>query len=280
MDKGLSAHPVGTLAMAVAAMGDAAAWMVLAVVVALADVTGHPWQLVLLVPYAALMVLAVPRVLEIRVLRRLSAPTRGLLMAALALASAGATEWMGLHFVFGAFLLGLVTPRESLGAVAERARDAVEPVASLFVCIYFFMAGVRVDLSHLDLIGLAELGLILLVAVGGKIGGAYAGARVAGLGHRSATSLAALMNVRGMTELILLSVGLRAGLIDSTLYSLMVAMAVITTVVSGPLLRTGQATARTPAEESSVADTGQGGAHGHARCATADDPQLPAGSGG
>ncbi|MGW1196489.1 cation:proton antiporter domain-containing protein [Streptomyces sp. NPDC002536] len=91
--------------------------------------------------------------------------------------------------------------------------------------------------GHLDATAIGELLLILLVAGGGKLLGVYGGARAARLDHRSAAMLATLMNVRGLTELVLLTVGLSLGILDADLYSLMVVMAVVTTVVSGPLLR-------------------------------------------
>jgi Kef-type K+ transport system membrane component KefB len=122
--------------------------------------------------------------------------------------------------------------------------------------IYFVVAGFRVDLSRLDATATGELFLILLVASGGKLLGVYGGARAARLDHRSALTLATLMNVRGLTELVLLTVGLNLGFLDPGLYSLMVVMAVLTTVMSGPLLRSrvgssaraeGAAAARIPA---------------------------------
>jgi Kef-type K+ transport system membrane component KefB len=83
---------------------------------------------------------------------------------------------------------------------------------------------------------LVELGMILAVAVAGKFGGAFAGARVHAMPVHDAAALGVLMNTRGLTELIVLAVGLRVGLLDPTLYSLMVVMAVVTTAMTGPLL--------------------------------------------
>lgn len=98
------------------------------------------------------------------------------------------------------------------------------------------VAGFGVDLNGLGGAELLELGLILLVAVVGKFGGTYLGARSQGLESRSAATLATLMNTRGLTELVILGLGLHLGLLDSSLYSLMVVMAVVTTVMTGPLL--------------------------------------------
>lgn len=238
VDRGLLTSRVGGLALALAAVGDVIAWTVLAVVVAVVGSDGHSWRLLLLLPYAAIMVCAVPRLLSSRVVRRLPQRTTTPLVMAGVLASGAATEWMGLHLIFGAFLFGLAVPRSGLrGGFREGLGTSVEPLASFLMPIYFVVAGFRVDLSYLDAAAIGELLMILLVASGGKLLGVYGGARAARLDHRSALALATLMNVRGLTELVLLTVGLSLGILDSGLYSLMVVMAVVTTVVSGPLLR-------------------------------------------
>lgn len=237
IDHGLLSSRVGGLALALAAVGDVIAWTVLAVVVALVG-AGHSWRLLLLLPYAATMVFVVPWLLRGRVVGRLRQRTIVLLVIAGLLASGAATEWMGLHLIFGAFLFGLVVPRTGLrGGFREELVTSVEPLASFLMPIYFVVAGFRVDLSHLDATAFGELLLILLVASGGKLLGVYGGARAARLDHRSALTLATLMNVRGLTEIVLLTVGLSLGILDPGLYSLMVVMAVVTTVLSGPLLR-------------------------------------------
>lgn len=257
IDQDLLTSRVGGLALALAAVGDVIAWTVLAVVVAVVDAAGHPWRLLLLVPYAATMAFVLPALLRSRALGRLSERTVVPLMVAGVLVSCAATEWMGLHLIFGAFLFGLVVPRTGVHAgLRERLGTSVEPLASLLMPIYFVVAGFRVDLSRLDATATGELFLILLVASGGKLLGVYGGARAARLDHRSALTLATLMNVRGLTELVLLTVGLNLGFLDPGLYSLMVVMAVLTTVMSGPLLRSrvgssaraeGAAAARIPA---------------------------------
>lgn len=237
VDFGLLASRVGGLALALAAVGDVIAWTVLAVV-ALVRAGGHSWHLLLFLPYTAAMVFVVPRLLRCRAVGRLPQSAVVALVVAGVLASGGATEWMGLHLIFGAFLFGLVVPRAGLrGGFRERLGTSVEPLASFLMPVYFVVAGFRVDLSHLDVTAIGELLLILLAAGGGKLLGVYGGARAARLDHRSALMLATLMNVRGLTELVLLTVGLSLGILDAGLYSLMVVMAVVTTVVSGPLLR-------------------------------------------
>ncbi|MFD0430977.1 cation:proton antiporter [Streptomyces zhihengii] len=114
--------------------------------------------------------------------------------------------------------------------------DRMGQVTALLLPVYFVVAGLKVDLGSMKASDFAELGLILLVAVVGKFGGTYAGARTQGLPSRPAAALGVLMNTRGLTELVILGVGLQLGLLDADLYSLMVVMAVVTTAMTGPLL--------------------------------------------
>jgi Kef-type K+ transport system membrane component KefB len=153
------------------------------------------------------------------------------------LLSAAATEWVGLHYIFGAFLFGVTLPR--LGT--ERLRSAVEErlgelSGTLLLPVFFLVAGLNVDLSGMGTSGLGALALILLVAVGGKFTGAYAAARLNKVPKRQSAALATLMNTRGLTELIVLNVGLQLGFLNQELYSLMVVMAVVTTAMAGPIL--------------------------------------------
>jgi K+:H+ antiporter len=242
-DRGLINTPIGGLALACAAVGDVLAWSMLAVVAAL--VVGgdaEPWRTLLVVPFVAVM-LGVVRPLLARLARRRTADGRlagvGVLVAVAAglLLSARATEWMGLHPVFGAFLLGVAMPRQGASALRTRALPWIERICSvLLVPVFFMVAGLSVDLSAMDRTALGELGLVLLVAIGGKVVGALAGARATGVRFRHAAVLAILLNTRGLTELIVLTVGLQLGVIGRDLYSLMVVMALVTTAMAGVFL--------------------------------------------
>ena len=160
------------------------------------------------------------------------------------------TEWLGLHLIFGAFLFGLVVPRDAgIGSLRRELGSSIQPLAQFLIPIYFAVAGLNVNLSHIDGAAGRQLVLILLVAVGGKLLGVYAAARGVGLDHRSSAGLASLLNIRGLTELVLLTVGFQIGLLDGTLYSLMVVMAVVTTVMAGPLLRLSLGTAPATRQE-------------------------------
>ena len=112
------------------------------------------------------------------------------------------------------------------------------PVSVLVLLpVFFVVSGLSVNLSSVGLSGLTELCLILLVAVVGKFGGAFIGASLAGVPARRAGVLATLMNTRGLTGIVILSVGLQLRILDQSLYSLMIVMAVVTTMMAGPLLR-------------------------------------------
>jgi len=254
-DKGLIRTPIGGLALACAAVDDVLAWSLLAVVAALAGGGAHPWRALLAVPFAAVMLYVVRPLLARLAARRADGRAAGradgrrltgllagagVLVAVSAglLLSAEATGWMGLHAIFGAFLFGVVMPREGAAALRERALPLIERVCwILLLPVFFMVAGLKVDLSAVDATALGELGLILLVAIGGKLAGAFLGARVNGVRTRHSAVLAILINTRGLTELIVLTVGLQLGVLDPALYSLMVVMALVTTAMTGVLLR-------------------------------------------
>lgn len=238
-DRNLSRTALGGIALATAACVDLVAWTALAGIQATVG-GGRHWMVALIVPYAALMLLVVRPLL-----RRVMAPggasaavtprTFSIVLVG-ALLSATATEAMGLHFIFGAFLFGLVMPRRAAHAQRTELLDHTSRLTSMLLPIYFVVAGLQVDLGSIGGAQLVQLGAILSVAVVGKFGGTYLAARSQGLPPRPAAALGALMNTRGLTELVILGIGLQLGLLDGPLYSLMVVMAVVTTAMTGPLL--------------------------------------------
>ncbi len=233
-DRDMQRTPVGSLALAAAAVNDLVAWVLLALTVGLVGGTGGQWQLLLMIPYLVVM-LGVVRPL----LRSLSdSPgSKGGTLAVVVvglLLSAAATEWMGMHLVFGAFLFGMVMPRTE---TRQRIHDRIADLnLVLLLPIFFVIAGLRADLSAFDSSGLAELALIIAVAIVGKFVGAYAAARACGVPARQSAMLGSLMNTRGLTELIVLNIGSELGLLTPRLYTLLVVMALVTTVMTGPLL--------------------------------------------
>jgi Kef-type K+ transport system membrane component KefB len=135
-------------------------------------------------------------------------------------------------------MFGVMMPRTTTtGGVIDQMHDRVAELNSvLLLPIFFIVAGLKVDLSAFSTAGLGELAVILTAAIGGKFIGAFAAARLSGLPSRRAAALGTLMNTRGLTELIVLSIGLELGLLDARLYTLMVVMAIVTTAMAGPLL--------------------------------------------
>ncbi|WP_073755314.1 cation:proton antiporter [Streptomyces sp. CB03234] len=241
-DRGMERTTLGVLALACASIDDVLAWSVLAGVAALSGAAGPgPARMLLALPYV-LGMLFVLRPLLRRVLAhggtvRLTPAWTACALVGM-LASAATTEWVGLHFIFGAFLFGAVIPRERTARLRAGIRDQLGRLSDvLLLPVFFVVAGLNVDLSGLSVGGLGDLGLILLVAIGGKFAGAFLAARAHGMPSRQSAALATLMNTRGLTELIALSVGLNLGIIQQDLYSLMVVMAVVTTAMAGPLLR-------------------------------------------
>jgi Kef-type K+ transport system membrane component KefB len=238
-DRKLIGTTLGGMALTCAAVDDVLAWSLLAVVILVSSGGVAPWLFLLLPVYLAAMFLVVQPVLR-RILSaqpRAAMGQRAVLIAGV-LVSAAATELIGLHFIFGAFLFGLVLRRAGTEQLRVSITDRIEEFNSVVLLpVFFIVAGLKVQLSGIGLRGAGELALVLLVAVAGKFGGAYLGARLHHLPRRESAALGTLMNTRGLTELIILSVGLSLGILDQSLYSIMVVMAVVTTAMAGPLLR-------------------------------------------
>jgi Kef-type K+ transport system membrane component KefB len=242
-DRGMHRTRIGGTALASAAIDDVLAWSLLAVVAAIAGAGGQPLRLLLAPVYAGVMFgLVRPLLRQLAdVYQRRGRLTPNVLVATLAglLLSSYATDWMGVKYIFGAFLFGVVMPREGAAAAVlrEEILNRLEQVSVLVLLpVFFVVSGLSVNLSSVGLSGLVELCLILLVAVVGKFAGAFAGARLAGVPGRPAGVLATLMNTRGLTGIVILSVGLQLHILDQSLYSLMIVMAIVTTVMAGPLL--------------------------------------------
>jgi Kef-type K+ transport system membrane component KefB len=149
------------------------------------------------------------------------------------LVSAFITSTIGLHEIFGAFLFGAVIPR---GRLTDELIAKVQPFATILLPAFFVTTGLAVDIGGIGWVGAAQLGLILAVACSGKVLGAGLAARAAGAPRREALALGVLMNTRGLTELVVLNLGRDLGVLTPRLFTLLVMMAVITTVMTGPLL--------------------------------------------
>ncbi|MFM7068583.1 MAG: cation:proton antiporter, partial [Actinomycetes bacterium] len=154
-----------------------------------------------------------------------------------ALLAAWVTELIGIHAVFGAFVAGAVLPGDR--STRARLEDQLQTTTTSVLLPVFFVvvgASVRIDrLGSLYLWGVAAL--VIAVATAGKLVGAAVGASLAGESRRDSLTLGLLMNTRGLTEIVILTVGLELGVIDTTMFSIGVVMAIATTVMAAPLLR-------------------------------------------
>jgi Kef-type K+ transport system membrane component KefB len=234
-ERGLQSRPLGLLATAAAAVDDVMAWIILALVVSLTTAEGGadlPVTIVLAVAFAAFMIVVVRRRLRRFADLDLSATLFSAALAAV-FVSAFLTSTIGIHEIFGAFLFGLVFPR---GRLADQVEQRLSTVALLLLPVFFVATGLNVNVTGIGVEGAWQLAAIVAVAFAGKFGGAYLGARLHGLHGRDALGVGALMNTRGLAELVVLNVGRDLGVIDDQLFTLLVVMAVVTTVATGPLL--------------------------------------------
>jgi Kef-type K+ transport system membrane component KefB len=244
-ERGLYGTPMGTLALACAAIDDVAAWCLLTLVVALAtssSLLGAVHTGALTLGFVAALIWGLRPLLArwARHDRRLSGERHeGVVLVVLfsAICLAGLiTDRIGVHTVFGAFLLGIVMPRGS--RTVERAARQLRSVAiPVLLPLFFVQTGLRTDLGGLH--HMSEwlwAGAILMVAMAGKWGGAAIAARTAGQDMRSSLLLGALMNCRGLTELIVLNIGYDLGVIGPQVFTMLVMMALITTALTAPAL--------------------------------------------
>ncbi len=238
-ERGLSGTPLGTLSLSAGAIDDAGAWVLIALV--LASFGDGPQVAVLAIgggmAFALFMVLLAPRLL-----RGLGARAEqgGLdesllaLVLVLFLLSAWAMDAVGIHAVFGGFLLGTAMPR---GKLAAAIREKLEPVTVVLLLPFFFTySGLHTELTLLaDPALLAVAALILVLSIAAKGGACYLAARLSGQDHATASGIGALMNARGLMELIVINIGLQRGVIAPALFSMLVVMAIVTTLMASPL---------------------------------------------
>jgi len=241
-DKQMQRTPLGIVALTCAAIDDVTAWCLLAFVVSVTHATSmSPVVTVALTAlYIALMLTIGRRVIG-AVVARLDASERpgeqGLtLVLAATLLSSIATEFIGVHAIFGAFLFGAVIPHES--RIANHVRDRIEDVVRvLFLPAFFAFTGLRTEIGLLQTAGdWLMCAVIIAIAVAGKFGGVTVTARLTGMPWRDSAALGILMNTRGLVELIVLNIGLDLGVLTPRLFTMLVMMAVVTTMMTSPLL--------------------------------------------
>ena len=239
MERNLLGTRLGSVAIACAAVDDITAWILLATIVAMTthDRNARPlWLMfVYLAAYIAVMFF-LGRILNAwskRIDERKLPLDAMVIFVVLALVSGAAGEWIGIHALVGGFAAGLVTPR----MFRQQLIDKLEAVTLLLLIpLFFVLTGIRTNLIFKVGAAYLDLVLILLVAVASKWGGTMIGARTKGLGWRDACQLGLLMNARGLVELVVLNVGLDTGILSPPLFSMMVCMALVTTLMTTPLL--------------------------------------------
>lgn len=245
-DRRMHRTETGGLALACAATDDIIAWTLLAVVLAIAGVDAEhshvpSWAIYLAIPFVLLAVLVIRPALSrlTTAYHRAGELTPTILAVVLVgmLLFSATTELLGIHYIFGAFLFGAIIPHENAAALRHEILIRLEQISVLLLLpVFFLTSGLKVDIQGLGGEHVLPLLAILAVAIVGKYVGAYVGARLQQVPHWQASSLGLLMNTRGLTELIILNVGRDKGLLSDELFTMMVIMALVTTVMTGPLL--------------------------------------------
>ena len=239
-ERGLSGTRLGSLSLAAGAIDDAGAWCVLAVV--LASFGAGPMVAVKAIAgggaFALLVLTMGPRLLAPlgRMVEREGrvGPTVLGIVLILFMLSAWAMDAVGIHAVFGGFILGVAMPRGLLG---QEVRRQLEPlVVLLLLPMFFTFSGLNTQLTLVDNLGLvAVTGVILIGSILAKGGACWAAARLTGQDNATALGIGALMNARGLMELIIINIGLQRGIIGPALFSILVLMAIITTLMASPM---------------------------------------------
>lgn len=250
---------IGTLALTCAAVDDVTAWCLLALVVAII----HATSLVgVLITFGSLLLFTIVMFAAIRPLllwadRRIrTQEPLVLLTIVLLLGAAFFTNSIGIHPIFGAFVMGVVLPRRATFVSSIRSIDQVNSV--LFLPLFFVYSGLR---THISLINTPVLWLLCLLVVAiacvGKIAGGTLSVRIMGESWKDAWGLGLLMNTRGLVELIVLNIGLDLGVLSPQLFAMLVIMALVTTMMASPLLHLLGYQNLSPAPRKNACDAGE-----------------------
>ncbi len=236
---------IGAIAIASAAVDDVMAWCFLAVAVLLTRGKGIATDLAIML-VSLLLFVAVMLFVVRPLLRRLETVyrergeiTQGMLaiVVLLLLFSALISERIGIHALFGAFLAGAVMPKGE-DFIRDLSGKFQDLTVVLFLPVFFAFTGLKTSirlLNDADLWGYCAI--IIATAIAGKLGGAMLAARATGMAWREAGAVGILLNTRGLMELVILTIGLEAGIISPTVFTMMVLMALVTTIITTPLLQ-------------------------------------------
>ncbi len=246
-ERNLTRTFLGATAITCAAIGDITAWSILAFVVAIvkAGAVGQAVITILLaIGFIVVMMFVVKPTLNRLTTERLqidAAPTKGMIVGILVVVFSGAlfTEVIGIHALFGAFLAGIAMPPDH--QFRSHLRDRLENFSSAFLLpLFFAFTGLRTQIGLLnDWEGWMVCAGLIAVATVGKLGGTMFTARWTGMNWHDSFALGALMNTRGLVELIVLNVGYDLGIISARVFAMTVIMALVTTFMTGPLLSLG-----------------------------------------
>jgi Kef-type K+ transport system membrane component KefB len=241
-ERGIAGSRMGTMVLTSGAVTDAVSWILLATVVAVFHSDPHVALLALVGGglYLVLMVTGGKRLLE-KIYARAGSddprakgtPSTLIVTLVLVLAAGWYTNAVGIHSIFGGFVLGIVMPR----GVVDQLTQWIEPmVKNLLLPLFFVYSGLN---THIGLLNTPYLWAVTIgifaISVLGKGVACYGAARLNGMRHYEAVAVGGLMNARGLIELILLNIGLQAGLITPTLFAVLVLMAIVTTLTAGPI---------------------------------------------
>ncbi len=241
-DRSLSQTTLGSIAITCAAVDDVTAWCILALVIAIVKATGIASAAItigLTLVFAAAMVFLVrPQLARLikdpdsQLHRRRLIP----IILAFVLACALITETIGIHALFGAFVAGVVMPPSTEFRIF--LKDKLEAFGSYALLpLFFAFTGLRTQVSLLnDWQGWLLCGVIILVAIAGKLGGSMLMSRWTGMNWPQSFSIGVLMNTRGLVELVVLNIGYDLGILSGRIFAMMVLMAIVTTFMTGPLL--------------------------------------------
>ncbi len=242
-ERGMTTGYLGSMALMCAAIDDVTAWCILPVVVAITkaeSMQGVIVTVVLTIIFVSLMVLAVKPALENHYSKQQQKKKKGIEFIAISifvlLASALISEIIGIHALFGAFIAGAVLPGSK--ELRHNMTERLEGVSvSLLLPIFFVLTGLRTKINVLsDPALLPVFFIILALAISGKLIGSAAAAKLSGFNWRDSIGIGALMNTRGLMELIVLNIGYDLGVLKPEVFSMMVFMALITTFMTAPIL--------------------------------------------
>ncbi|MBK7762826.1 MAG: cation:proton antiporter [Bacteroidetes bacterium] len=240
--RGMGSQSIGKLALSCAAVADLLNWCLLSIVVAMAK-AGSLQAAIPTIVFAFIFIVLMAFVVRPWLRKILLSPTSKstgnykLLVVAfiLLLFSALCAEIIGLHILFGAFLAGVIMPRNEEFTIELNSK--IEAISvHLFLPVFFAFNGLRLQIIWLNVFSLWTLFIIIIVAMLGKFLGSLLPAKWVGLPTADALRLGALMNTRGLMELVVLNIGLEAGILSTEIFTLFVLMAILTTLATNPLL--------------------------------------------